>query len=192
MNLVTQLKKYHFLNDIVFAYFINFIIKFKELQIINIGDKMQEMQDYVNNLKRKIRVNKKQIIFVCIGTNEILWDSIGPLVGSYLKQRIGENKVLGDLKNNICSQNDLINYYPKIKNKFIVAIDSAIASKELAGEIFINHHPIVMGLGVNKNKGTIGDISIKAGISELEKMDEKYVKKFSEKIGEGICFWYQE
>lgn len=156
------------------------------------GDKMQEIEDYVSNLKRKIKVNKKQIVFVCIGTNEVLWDSIGPLVGSYLKQRIGENKVLGDIHNNICSQKDLMNYYPKIKNKFIIAIDSAIASKELAGEIFVTNQPIIMGLGVHRNKGIIGNISIKAGIAELEKMDEKYVKKFSEKIGEGIWFWYQD
>ncbi len=152
---------------------------------------MQEIHDYVKNLKRKIKVNKKEVIFVCIGCNEILGDSIGPLVGSYLKRKIGEKKVLGDLNNNICSQEDLMDYYPKIKNKFIIAIDSALASKELAGEIFINNHPLVMGLGVNKNKGLIGDVSIKAGISDLENIDEKFVRNLSEVIGKGIYFWYQ-
>lgn len=152
---------------------------------------MQEIEDYVNHLKRKINVDKKEIVFVCIGTNEVLGDSIGPMVGSYLKPKIGEKKVVGDLKNNICSQKDLMNYYPKIKNKFVIAIDSALASKELAGEIFISNHPIVLGLGIHKNKGFIGDISIKAGISDLENIDEKFVKNLSERIGKGIYFWYQ-
>lgn len=151
---------------------------------------MQEMKDYVNNLKRKINVNKKEILFVCIGTNEIVWDSIGPLVGSYLKQKIGKNRVLGDIENNICSQKDLIHYYPKIKNKFIIAIDSALGSQELAGEIFISNNPIIMGLGLNKNKGIIGDLSIKASIYDSKKIDEKYVKNIAEIIGKGIYFWY--
>lgn len=147
---------------------------------------MQEIEDYVNNLRRKIKVNKKEILFVCIGTNEIIGDSIGPLVGSYLKKRIGKNKVIGDINHNICSKKDLLYYYPKIRHKFIIAIDSAIASKELAGKIFVSNNPIIMGLGINKNKGVIGDVSIKASISELEKMDKQYVNHISEMIGKGI------
>ena len=112
-------------------------------------------EEYVKNLKRKIKVDKKQIIFVCIGTSEVIWDSIGPLVGSYLKEEFKYKNVIGDLNNNICSKKDLINYYNKIKNKYIVAIDTAISSNELAGRIFISNTPIVMGLGVNANKGTI-------------------------------------
>lgn len=152
---------------------------------------MREFEEYVSNLKRKINVNKKEILFVCIGTNRILGDSIGPLVGSYLKEKIGKNQVIGDINNNICSKKDLINYYPIIKNKFIIAIDSAISNKELAGNIFVSNTPIIMGLGVNKNKGVIGDISIKASISDLEMEDKQYVYNMSKTIGKGICYWYK-
>lgn len=151
---------------------------------------MQNLKEYVNNLKIKINANKRDITFVCIGTKEIIWDSIGPEVGSYLKSQIEPKKVIGDLEHNICSEIDLINNYSKIKNKYIIAIDTAISSKELEGEIFINNTPIIMGLGINKNKGIIGDLSIKASICNLKKVDKKYVKNISEFIGKGICKWY--
>ena len=151
---------------------------------------MQEIEEYVDNLRRKINVNKKEILFLCIGTSAIIGDSVGPLVGSYLKKRIEEKKIIGDVNNNICSKKDLMYYYPRIKNKFIIAIDSAISSRELEGEIFINNTPITMGLGVNKNKGIIGDISIKASIPDLDTIDKQYVKNISEIIGKVICCWY--
>lgn len=153
---------------------------------------MKEFKEYVYSLKRKINANKKDTLFVCIGTNEVIGDCIGPLVGSYLKQRIGNRYVIGDMKNNVCSSKDLITYYPIIKNKFIIAIDSAIANKELEGNIFVSNTPIVMGLGVNKNKGIIGDISIKASIPNLEMENKQYVYNMSKTIGRGILCWYNE
>ena len=154
---------------------------------------MQEFREYVKSLKRKIKGNKDETLFVCIGNDKIIWDSIGPLVGTYLKERIGEKKVLGDISHNICDRKDLIYYYPRMKNKFIVAIDSAISNEGLNenGEIFVGNDPIILGLGMNKNKGIIGDISIKAGISNINKIGKQEVKLISETIGRGICYWYK-
>ena len=145
-----------------------------------------EFDEYVNTLKRKIKTNQKEILFICIGTSKVLGDSIGPLVGSYLKEKIGSKKVLGDINHNICSKKDLIFNYPKIKNKYIVAIDTAISCKDLSGKIFISQTPITMGLALNKNKGKIGDISIKTTICDLEFISKQYVNKMSEFIGKGI------
>lgn len=153
---------------------------------------MQKFREYVDNLQRKITVDKTQILFVCIGNYEIIGDSIGPLVGSYLKEKIGEKKVIGDMYHNICCKKDLIKFYPKMKNKFIIAIDSALSSKELEGEIFVNHTPVIMGLGLERKRGVIGDISIKACIYDLEQVNKQYVNNLSEMIGKGIWYWYQK
>ena len=67
---------------------------------------MQNFSEYVTNLKRKIRVSKEETIFVCIGSNDVVWDSIGPNVGSFLKKNLGEKYVIGDLQRNICNQKD--------------------------------------------------------------------------------------
>ena len=143
-------------------------------------------EEYVENLKRKIKVEKKDIIIVCIGTSEVLWDSIGPLVGNYLKEKIGEKFVLGDTKRNICNKWDLINNYPKLRNKFIIAVDTAITLKSFPEPIFITDNPIVMGLAINKNKGIIGNLSIKVAISDFNLISSEYINSISEFVGRGI------
>lgn len=144
-----------------------------------------QFDEYVNLLKRKIKVDKTKILFLCIGTSKILWDSIGPLVGDYLEKRIGSEYVLGNKTNNICGRSDLIKNFWKLKNKYIVAIDSALTKRNLEGEVFISNKPIVLGLGINKNKGIIGNCSIKVCTSYfIESMDVKNVSEF---IGKGIC-----
>lgn len=145
-----------------------------------------DFEEYVNNLKRKISIDKDNVLFICIGTTEILWDSLGPLVGSYLKEKIDKEKVIGDINNNICSKWDLIYYYPKIKNKFVIAIDTAISNKELEGKIFITNRPTIMGLALNKNKGIVGDVSIKVGISDIENITQKHITNMAQFIAKGI------
>ena len=149
-------------------------------------------EEYVNILKRKINVNHNDLIFICIGTNDVLWDSLGPMVGNYLKKRIDKNKVIGDSNNNICSKWDLIKYYYRIKNKYIVSIDTAITRKEFEGEIFIKKGPVVMGLALNNNKGVIGNIGIKVAISDLKDISEKYIKDKARFIANGICEWNEK
>lgn len=148
---------------------------------------MQNFSEYVNALRRRMKFTKEETVFVCIGSNKVVWDSIGPYVGSILKGKIGEKYVIGDLENNICSQKDLKSYYPIVKNKFVVAIDSAITENNLSGEIFVTEKPIVMGMGVYQNKGIVGDIGIKAGI-DREFCNERYILDISRIIVEGICF----
>lgn len=152
---------------------------------------MQKFIEYVNNLNRKINVNKKDVLFICIGTKEIIWDSIGPRVGTYLNKKIGKEHVIGDIENNICSNVDLMNHYPKMKDKFVVAIDSAISDEKLEGEIFITDNPIIMGKSLKQNKGIVGDIGIKVAISNLNFIDKSYVELISKQVGQGIYFWYK-
>ena len=89
---------------------------------------MQNFSEYANTLRRKMKFSKEETIFVCIGSNKVVWDSIGPYVGSILKEKIGEKYVIGDLENNICSQKDLKSYYPIVKNKFVVSLKIILLS----------------------------------------------------------------
>lgn len=148
---------------------------------------MQQYDNWTNALKRKINKNiKENVLFVCIGTNRNISDSVGPLVGTYLKKRIGTSKVLGDIENNIRNKKDLINYYNQIKDKFVVAIDAAILPENINETIFITEKPIIMGLALNKNKGKIGDIGIKIGIENLQIEDRKYINNLAKFVSNGI------
>ena len=141
-------------------------------------------EEYVSVLKRKIKA-QNNVLFVCIGTSDILWDSIGPLVGSFLKERINNRYVIGDMNNNICSKYDLLIYNSIIRDKFIVAIDVAL-NNGLKNDIYVTSNAISMGIAFNNNKGSIGDLSIKAGISNWQSITHSEVKDMAKFIANGI------
>ena len=140
---------------------------------------------YVTNLKRKIKhINQNDILFICIGTKEIIWDSIGPIIGSKLKQKIGKDKVIGSLEKNICSKKDIEKYENILKNKFLIAIDSALGDNKYFGNVFISNGPIYMGKGINEYKGKVGDISIKPVVKKIVK--QKDILNLSNFVIDGI------
>ena len=141
-------------------------------------------KDYVSILKRKIQT-KENIVYVCIGSSRFLWDSVGPLVGNLLKEKLNNKFIIGDMNKNICDKKDLLLHYPKLKNRYIVAIDTAI-NNELKNDIYINNDCISMGTAFNNNKGNIGNVSIKAGISNWQSITISEVKDIAQFIARGI------
>ena len=156
-----------------------------------------KFKTFVKNLRRKINVHKRDIIFICIGTNKVIGDSLGPQVGEILKENLSNNIVIGNMNKTICRKTDLIAYDSIIRNKFVIAIDSAFSFPGLIGEIFITESPIFMGMAFDNNQGSIGNIAIKGVVSELtdnkeqkikrlKKVDNCFIKNLSQFIGNGI------
>lgn len=137
-------------------------------------------------LKNKIPNDRTNLMFICIGTNENLADSIGPLIGSNLKKYLGDKKVLGDLENNIVDKNDIYKYSSIMKGKYLIAIDTAIENGITPGEVFINNKPIIMGKSLKINKGIVGDLGIKIILPSLNFKNEIFVKKLANSISKRI------
>ena len=145
---------------------------------------MTSYEKYVSVHKRKINNKRENLLFVCIGTNKVIYDSIGPLVGSYLIRQIDKNMVIGNMKKTFCNKIDFICNYPKIIGKFVVAIDVAVAkNKEHEEEIFISDNPIIMGLALT---APISSAAIKVVIPEPNSIDETYVKNRAKFVSKGI------
>lgn len=153
-------------------------------------------KEFVSTLKTKIQAENQKIVFLCIGSNKIIGDCFGPLVGSKLKNLLKEEKnikVIGDMEFPVNSKN----IYKTIKmidnnykDSFIVSIDSAISNFNLTGNIFITNDGIAMGEGINKKMLKVGDIGIKAcvgtkcektieNIKKLEKVPKILIEQLS-------------
>ena len=112
------------------------------------------------------------VIFLCIGTDKIIGDSFGPIVGYRLKKMYSNIKnieIIGDLNNIVCDTNivktiDAINR--AYKKPFIIAIDAALSSNENIGKIIVDNKGIILGSGVGKNRVQIGNMSIKGVVAE--------------------------
>ncbi|MBE5742335.1 MAG: spore protease YyaC [Clostridiales bacterium] len=109
-------------------------------------------------------------IVVCIGTDAVQGDSLGPLTGSLLKERIlGKTLVLGNMDCPITAKEIpsvaefLREVFPKTP---ILAVDAALGEKQEIGTVKVLDKPLKPGLGVNKNLSPIGTSSVIAVVEE--------------------------
>jgi len=110
-------------------------------------------------------VNKDSIpVIVCIGTDAVIGDSLGPVIGSVLKKRLcGKVYIYGTLDCPITAKeiNSVANYISLVHPYSpILAIDAAIGKKEEIGLIKIADRGVKPGLGADKILRSVGDISI--------------------------------
>lgn len=102
-------------------------------------------------------------VIVCIGSDLAIGDSLGPIVGTLLREKSFCGYVYGDLRSPITAKE--IKYigeylrqtHPGAK---IIAVDAAIGEESEIGLIKISDIPLRPGSGANKRLGEIGDISI--------------------------------
>jgi putative sporulation protein YyaC len=101
--------------------------------------------------------------FICIGSDLVMGDSLGPLVGTLLKKRGVRSYVYGTLNFPITAKEvEYARTYLKQMHpsSISIAIDAAVGSSDDVGLIKVINKGLKPGLGVNKNLGIIGDVSI--------------------------------
>ena len=102
-------------------------------------------------------------IFVCIGSDLVLGDSLGPLIGTMLRKRNLSSYVYGTLNFPITAKEiEYVKTYIKQMhpNTTLIAIDAAIGAQDDVGLIKVTDKGLAPGLGVNKKLGVVGDVSI--------------------------------
>ncbi|WP_066637016.1 spore protease YyaC [Desulfolucanica intricata] len=115
------------------------------------------------NLKKTLPGNK-EITFLCIGTDRVLIDIFGPLVGTLLKES-GIKNVLGVIGQPVHAVN-LSGVVCKIpQDHFIVAVDAMAGKAENLGKLKIRKGKCYPGSGVNKKLVSIGDLSISLNVA---------------------------
>lgn len=106
---------------------------------------------------------REEIVFLCIGTDMMLVDTLGPLTGEMLVNNCKELDVYGTLKEPVHACN-FENIVAEIKNNYrnplIVAVDAAVGKREEVGEIVIKNVPLRPGAATGKKLPEVGDISI--------------------------------
>ena len=132
------------------------------------------VQDFSIVLRGKIRdLEISKLIFLCIGTDRVIGDSFGPLVGYKLKYLFKDTeniKVIGTLDNSICAHNilkiidEINNTYPE---SFLIAIDAALSNRNRIGEIVVSNNSLKVRSCFTKNNIQVGDMSIKGVVSRM-------------------------
>ena len=114
-----------------------------------------------NEIAHKLReiAPSENVWFVCIGTDRSTGDSLGPMVGTMLKQR-GVKNVIGTLHEPCHAMNmeERLSIIPE--DAFVVAIDACLGSTGSIGKVRVKPEPLRPGAGVNKTLPTVGNACI--------------------------------
>ena len=105
----------------------------------------------------------QEVVFLCIGSDRITGDSLGPLIGHKLsKEHLSRCIIYGTL------------VHAKHPNCLLIAIDASLGSKRHQEFVTIRKGALAPGLGVKKKLPPVGDISI-TGIVNLSGAFEHFV-----------------
>lgn len=122
------------------------------------------IRDYLyTNLKSQI-VAKKNLVFLCIGSDRSTGDSLGPMVGERLNKLRRKNiHIFGTLEQPVHAENlsdTLSEIKSTIKNPYIIAIDACLGSIDNVGKVIIKKSSLTPGLALNKDLPKVGNMSI--------------------------------
>jgi putative sporulation protein YyaC len=128
-----------------------------------------------NALLSLIPEGTKRFVALCIGSNRISGDSLGPFVGTLLDQVYPEHlTVMGSLCSPLDAQS-IANILPGTtfpKDAFVIAIDSVLGKRENLHSIVVRQGPLVLGRGLGNKLPSIGDCSVMGVVVEQGKMAE--------------------
>ncbi len=130
-------------------------------------DTKQGKLDFAYELAKKIDCNLP--VFVCIGSDRVVSDMIGPLTAEYLVNKFGVRAyVYGRLKNPIVASNleSAFEFIRKEhKDKQIIIIDATLGELNSIGKIKLISGGCVPAGAFGYNRNLYGDLSILAVVN---------------------------
>lgn len=138
----------------------------------------QEYREFVSNFTNKIYHLKEDkpfsdYIFLCVGSDKVIGDAYGPLVGSNLKEQLKQYysniHIVGTLEEPVLATNlkrVIANIQKEYENPCIIAVDSALSRKEDIGRVFVSNQKMKFAQSTRQDPIEIGEISIKGVVAQ--------------------------
>ncbi|HIW59401.1 MAG TPA: spore protease YyaC [Candidatus Anaerobutyricum avicola] len=148
-------------------------------------------------LAEEIHRRKKDtdtLILLCIGTDKITGDCLGPLVGTKLREQGYPHPVHGTLQYPVHAVNlpaTLVSLHQKYASPFLLVIDAAVGPADKIGCVSFSRSSIRPGRGVRRPLSPVGDLALTGIISEASETcvdDLPYTRLFVvNALAEFIC-----
>lgn len=162
----------HLFSHNLLAYIIIYNIKEKTKLDFGVETYNNFVKDFSTILKEKVKnLEISNFVFLCIGTDRVIGDSFGPLVGNKLDCLFKNEKnikIIGNLNNIVCIQN-IFSVIEKInhiyKKPFLIAIDSTLSNQNNLGEIVVSRNSIKVASSFIRRNICVGDMGIQGVVS---------------------------
>ena len=138
-------------------------------------------------------------VFLCIGSDRVTGDSLGPIIGSRLSSLLPEYfSIYGTLESPVHALNlsdTLHSIYKNHPDRLLIAVDASLGTQKHQGYVTVAHGSLSPGAGVNKTLESAGDISITGIVNinnrfshlMLQTTRISIVMMLAECISKGIC-----
>lgn len=147
---------------------------------------MNTSNKIINLIDRKCISNPK-LTFLCVGTDRVIGDSLGPIVGSNIERFINNKKidnveVIGNLEKNFNNTN--IEKYSENLENITIVIDSAISNSYDIGDIVVEEGNIKLRDALSDGKNINSNINIKCIVGKnFENEEDNFVMLQNVKLG---------
>ncbi len=103
-------------------------------------------------------------VVVCVGTDKVVCDSLGPMVGSMLNNNMIKPIYVYGLQSSCLTALNVAQCYHDIRKlhstSTILAVDAGVGDTDQLGKVQISNHGILPGLATNRQLPCIGDVGI--------------------------------
>ena len=133
--------------------------------------KESEIEKISNKLIEVLSQTPKEKIFLCVGSDRSTGDSLGPLVGTMLKEKNIPFPVYGTLEEPVHALNIkkvLKDIHIRYEDPFIFGIDACLGDEERIGSVFIKEGAFIPGNAVNNVLPSVGNYHLKAIVNYLD------------------------
>lgn len=120
-------------------------------------------------------------ILLCIGTDRITGDCLGPMTGTRLQDASCPFPVFGTLQHPVHAINlpaVLHKLQHSFRNPFFIVVDAAVGAENTVGSVAISPTAILPGAGISRPLLPVGDISITGIIGEKNTGDISCIRLF--------------
>lgn len=135
-------------------------------------------------------------VILCIGTGNIIGDSLGPSVGDRLVMKYGVDAYvygrIGRPVNGVNYAQYLSHISRHHKQNFIIAVDACMGDKQDVGRIKCAKGGLTAGGALNKGLARVGHLGILGIVAEarqnnfeaLKKVDSAFIESLSDAVAE--------
>jgi putative sporulation protein YyaC len=130
-----------------------------------------EFQEMVSKLKELFSNTSNPFIILCVGSDRSTGDSLGPLVGTMLRDRKIPYPVYGTLEEPVHALNIkkiMKGIFQTHHEPFILGIDACLGDERQIGYILLKEGPFIPGMALNKSLPNVGDYHLKAIVNYLD------------------------
>ena len=149
------------------------INKIERQSYISVKDSTEEKEidKIAKKLKDIINNTAGEIIILCIGSDRSTGDSLGPIVGTMLKEKNIPFPIYGTLEEPVHALNIkriLKEIHHTHNEPFILGIDACLGDESQIGMILLKEGPLVPGKALNKVLPSVGDYHLEVFVNYLD------------------------